>query len=459
MSPRPADDLAHLAPLLAATQEAALAFLEGLPSRPAGRPVTAPAPLPLPQEGVGGRAALALFRERFEAGLSGSAGPRYLGFVTGGTTPAALAGDWLVSAYDQNLAAAGDSVATAVEHEALGMLRGLFGLPDAFEGAFVTGGTQANVVGLATAREWAAERLGVDLSEEGLWALPRIPVLAGAPHSSVLKALSLLGLGRKALQPVPCLPGRSAVDPRALDERLSALGGVPAVVVASAGEVNSGDFDALEEVAALCRRHGAWLHVDGAFGLFAAVEPALAGRLAGLPAADSVAVDAHKWLNVPYDAGVAFTRHLPLQERVFRAAAAYLGRSGDLLHRTPENSRRFRALPAWMALVAYGREGVREVVQRCCALAAALGEALAASPHFELLSPVHLNVTLFALREGDAARRDRLLAWLKADGRVLLTPTQWQGRPAVRAAFSSWRTGPADLPVVLAALEAGAAAV
>lgn len=199
--------------------------------------------------------------------------------------------------------------------------------------------------------------------------------------------------------------------------------------------------------------------MDGAFGLFAAVDPERAPRLRGLEAADSVAVDTHKWLNVPYDSGVVFTRHLALQERVFRASTAYLGAAGDFLHRTPENSRRFRALPVWMTLVAYGREGCREVVQRCCALARALGEALAGSSAFELLSPVHLNVVCFALRDGDATRRDRVLERLLEDGRMLVTPTEWGGRPAFRAAFSNWRTGVEELRVVMDVLEAAAGAV
>jgi glutamate/tyrosine decarboxylase-like PLP-dependent enzyme len=199
--------------------------------------------------------------------------------------------------------------------------------------------------------------------------------------------------------------------------------------------------------------------VDGAFGLFAACSPPHAHLLKGLAHADSVAADAHKWLNVPYDSGIAFTRHLALQERVFRAAAAYLGLGRDMLHRTPENSRRFRALPAWMTLMAYGRDGHRALVERTCALARALAAGLASSPHFEVLAPVTLNIVCLALRDGDAARRDRLLAALKADGRVLLTPTLYEGRPGLRAAFSTWRTSEDDVRVILAALEEAAARV
>lgn len=464
----PRSDLPDLETLLDTVRTAATEFVRSLPSRPAAVPPAFPEPLRLPERGRGARAALDLFRERYEAGLSGSPGPRYLGFVTGGSTPAALAGDQLAAAYDQNLSNDGDSLATTVERETLAMLRALFGLPDAFEGAFVSGATQANAVALATARQWALERRGVDASEAGLWSQPPVPVLGAAPHASVLKALSILGMGHGCLEMVPCRPGRAVVDPEALDVRLAEIarsegsGSVsgPVIVNAGAGEVNTGDFDNLRAVGEICRRHGAWLHVDGAFGLFAACDPERAHLLEGIETADSIATDGHKWLNVPYDSGLVFTRHLALQEKVFRAAAAYLGDGPDLLHRTPENSRRFRALPAWMTLQAYGAEGCRAVVRRCCELARQLGEALDGSERFDLLAPVRLNIVCFALRrrEGEepqtaAARRDELLERLTADGRVFLSPTVFAGRPGIRAAFSNWLTEEADVEVVTAALE------
>lgn len=440
--------------LLAATSAAAGEFLQTLPGRPAAS-LAAPSKdlLSLPEEGNGALAALARFRRRFEAGLSGSAGPRYLGFVTGGTTPAALVGDWLTTAYDQNPANEGDSLASAVEHETLSFLRELFDLPDTFQGAFVSGATAANTVALATARQWAAARLGVDVAESGSFGLPRIPVLGGAPHASIDKALSILGMGRRSIERIATLPGRTAVDPEALAARLAALGEQPAIVVASAGEVNTGDFDDLAAVAELCRRHGAWLHVDGAFGLFAAADPERAPLLAGIEQADSITTDGHKWLNVPYDSGLVFTRHLELQQQVYRATAAYLGEVGpDFLHRVPENSRRFRALPAWMTLQAYGRAGYRELVQRTCELARRLGGWLKSNPRFELLAPVRLNIVCFTLRGADTARRDRFLAALARDGRVFCTPTVYAGKPAVRAAFSNWSTTEADLATIVATL-------
>ncbi|HLL79014.1 MAG TPA: pyridoxal-dependent decarboxylase [Ktedonobacteraceae bacterium] len=456
------DDQQQLNDILEATRRAALQFLDSLPTRPAGRTPARPAPPAhdvLPEEGIGALAALAAFRDKYEEWLSGSPGPRYFGFVTGGSTPAALAGDWLVSAYDQNVVSSDDSIATAVEHEALAMLRSLFGIPDSFEGAFVTGATQANFVALATARQWAAERLGIDVSEQGLWNVPPIPVLGGSPHASILKALSMLGMGRHAVEQLPHLPGTLAVDPAALERRLAAQNGAPAIVVASAGEVNTGDFDDLTALGALCRTYGAWLHVDGAFGLFAACDPAHAHLLRGLEAADSIIADGHKWLNVPYDCGFVFTRHLALHQQVFKFRAAYLGDGIDLSHRTPEDSRRFRALPAWMTLMAYGRDGYREMVARCCSLARQLGQGIETSPSFELLAPVRLNIVCFALRGADAARRDRFLTALKDGGRAFLTPTTFAGKPAIRAALSNWSTGERDITITLEALEECANAI
>ncbi|MEO8953991.1 MAG: pyridoxal phosphate-dependent decarboxylase family protein [Ktedonobacteraceae bacterium] len=446
-------DREQLERILDAAHSAAFQFLHGISERPAGHTPESLPPDTLPEEGLGAQEALSLFRRKYEAQLSGSAGPRYLGFVTGGSTPAALAGDWLVSSYDQNVSNDGDSIATTVERETLGLLRTLFALSDDFEGAFVSGATQANLVALATARQWALQQLDHDPSEEGLWNMPRIPVFGGSPHASILKALSILGMGRQAMEYVSCLPERQAVDPAALAQHLAALGGKPAIVIGSAGDVNTGDFDDLEALAALCRTYGAWLHVDGAFGLFAACDPSRSHLLRGLNAADSITTDGHKWLNVPYDSGIVFTRHIALQEQVFKAVAAYLGVGPDLLHRTPENSRRFRALPAWMTLMAYGRSGYQALVTQSCLFAQQLGQSIEQSAYFDLLAPISLNIVCFALRGTDADQRDRFLEMLKRDGQVLLTPTSFAGKPAIRAAFVNWSTTEQDVQRIIEALE------
>ena len=454
MHPQLAADLAALPDLLEATRKLASGVLEGLPDRAAAIPPPEPSFAPLPVSGGGTRLALEEFARRWEPGFAGSAGPRYLGFVTGGATPASLAGDWLTGTLDQNPANGVDSTASDLERETVGWLAEMFGLGGEFSGAFVTGATMSTVTGLAIGREWLGERLGVSVADDGVAALGPVRVLSGSAHSSISKALSLLGIGRSALRKVPTLPGREAVDVAALAEELEAG---PAIVVANAGTVNTVDFDDLRAIAALKERYDFWLHVDAAFGGFAALSPEHAALVAGLDLADSVVIDLHKWLNVPYDSGVQFTRRRDLQLRVFRNSAAYLGEIGenpDFMHLTPENSRRLRALAAWFSLVAYGRDGHQEIVERCVALARSLGARLSASPGWRLLAPVRLNVVCFTLAEDPTQERvDAVVRRLAEDGTVFVTPTVYDGIPALRAAFSNWRTTAEDVERVFGALE------
>ncbi|MFI9802776.1 pyridoxal phosphate-dependent decarboxylase family protein [Streptomyces sp. NPDC052301] len=459
MHPALAGDLSRLPELLQSARDFAARATAELAERPVAAPGRAPARAPLPDEGAGGEAALARFAERWAGGFSGSAGPRYLGFVTGGATPASVAGDWLTSAFDQNLSGAGGSWAQALERETVGWLRELFGLSAAHSGAFVTGATASNTVGLAIGREWIGERLGVDVSRQGAAALGPVDVLSGSPHSSITKAMSVLGMGRDRLRQVPLLPGnREAVDVTALEAALAERAGRPAIVVANAGTVNTVDFDDLRAIAALKERYGFWLHVDAAFGGFAALSPAYAALVDGLDTADSVCVDLHKWLNVPYDAAVQFTRRRDLQVAVFHNASPYLGLPAaepDFLHLTPENSRRLRALPAWFSLVAYGRAGHREIVERNVALARRLGAGVDALPGLRLLAPVRLNVVCFTLAEDPTPERVEALARAVAEsGEAYVTPTVYGGVPGLRAAFSNWRTTGADTERVLDALAA-----
>jgi glutamate/tyrosine decarboxylase-like PLP-dependent enzyme len=449
---RLAEDLAGLPGLLDATRKFAERALAGLDSRPVAglaRPVE---PEPLPQRGIGLAGALERFAQRWEPGFSGSAGPRYLGFVTGGTTPAALAGDWLTSAYDQNVVFAADSSATELERETIRWLAELFGLDGAFSGSFVSGATTSNFVGLAIAREWLGEQAGISVARSGVSALGEVAVRSGSPHSTIYKALSMTGIGRDRMRTVPVLDGREAVDVAALDAALSALDGQPAIVVGNAGTVNTVDFDDLRAIAELKARHPFWLHVDAAFGGFAALAPEHAGLLDGLSEADSVCVDLHKWLNVPYDAAVQFTRRPDLQVAVFHNSAPYLGvptGDPDFVHLTPESSRRLRALATWFSLSAYGREGHAEIVRRDIALAQRLGERLAALPAVRLLAPVRLNVVCFTF-DGDVSAAARTIA---ASGEAFVTPTVYAGQPALRAAFSNWRTSESDVDRVVAAIE------
>ncbi|GIE91384.1 pyridoxal phosphate-dependent decarboxylase family protein [Actinoplanes regularis] len=445
-----AADLADLPDLLTAARDYAAGVLDGLDERPAAASRPDLAPVPLPAAGVGAAKALELFRERWAPGFSGSAGPRYLGFVTGGATPAALVGDWLTGTFDQNAVTRLDSSAVDLERETVGWLRSMFGLSDAHTGTFVTGATMSNTVGLAIGREWLGERRGVSVARQGVGALGEVAVLSGSPHSSIYKALAMLGVGRDQLRTVPLLPEREAVDVEALEAALAEAAG-PVIVVANAGTVNTVDFDDLRAIAALRERYPFWLHVDAAFGGFAALSPAHAHLVDGLAAADSVCVDLHKWLNVPYDAAVQFTRRQDLQVSVFQNSAAYLtvpAGDPDLFHLTPENSRRLRALTAWFTLAAYGADGHREIVERNIAAARRFGEGLATVPGARLLSPVRLNVVCFTVDRDLPA----LLDAVARSGEAFLTPTVHRGVPALRAAFSNWRTGAADADRVIAVL-------
>lgn len=447
------EDASNLDTLLSRTLDEALSFLSAVDKRAPGA-VMPPsfAGTTLADDGIGADAALTVFKERYEPWISGSAGPRYFGFVTGGATPAALMGDWLTSVYDQNALGSAESVAAQLELDTLVLLRGLFGLSDEHAGSFVSGATMANFVGLAIGRQWIGQQHGVDVARDGVHAMPPVRVLSGTPHSSVYKALAMLGVGRNAVVDVPCLPDREAVDVNALEDALRAEEGRPCLVVANTGTLNTVDFDDLRATAALRDRYPFWLHVDGAFGAFAACSPRYRHLTDGLDLADSITVDAHKWLNVPYDAAMQFTRHPGLQAQVFQNAAVYLGQEiglGNFVHRTPENSRRLRALASWFSLTAYGRQGYAAIVERCCELAQWLGDQIAAASEFQLLAPVRMNGICFTLASPDAPVSlddvQRFLARVTAGGDAFLTPTVYSGVPALRASITNWRTTKEDV--------------
>ena len=394
-------DRACMPELLQLACDEAVRFLNGIDERPVNRNLPQGTPPRLPRHGLGAVEALALLTQTYEDGITGSAGPRYFGFVTGGSTPAAIMGDWLTTAYDQNASDTSSSAAAQIEASAVGMLRELLGLPAPFDGRFVSGATMSNFVGLAIARQWWGKRHDANVAVSGLAGLPKPVVLSGSPHSCIYKSLATLGMGRASLQLLPTLPDREAVDVSALERALHEQAGQPSIVVANAGVVNTVDFDDIAAIVALKREFDFYLHVDAAFGGFAACSPTYRHLLDGWEEADSIAVDAHKWLNVPYNSAVQLTRHIDLQAEVFQnTAAAYLGtpNTADALHLTPENSRRLRALPAWLSLVAYGADGYREIVEANCACAALLGKRIAESSQFRLLAPVRMNVASFTLQ-------------------------------------------------------------
>jgi glutamate/tyrosine decarboxylase-like PLP-dependent enzyme len=417
----------------------------------------------LPQKGLNTEGALQLFKEKFADVMAATTGPRYWGFVTGGTTPAALAGDWLTSLYDQNCqisTRAGD-VSAVVEFETVKILRGLLRLPDDFWGGFVTGATMSNFTGLAVARQWYGQKIGVDIAEEGLFGLKDMKILTAMPHSCVYKDLSMLGIGRKNLIKIKTLPdNREAMDVADLEENLKILRGQPCIVIASGGTVNTVDFDDMSAISDLKKKYDFWWHIDAAFGAFAACSPKYAPILGGWEQADSIAVDLHKWLNVPYDSAVAFVKdtHLNLQRETFQNAnAAYLGdpkADFNFLNFVPENSRRMRALPAWMTLMAYGREGYQSIVENNVDNAKRLGELITQSIDFQLLAPVRLNCVCFTLCGKPQAEVTDFLNKLTERAKVYMTPTVYLGQPAIRAAFVNWRTEKADVDLAFREMKA-----
>jgi len=442
--------------ILTQTQRLAASYFNQQDTLAPGRYIADIALETLPEKGVGAKATLDHFAKHYADKITNSAGPRYFGFVTGGSTPAAVAGDWLVSAYDQNACGSNDSIAPQLERQTIHFFKQLFGLDDAYFGTFVTGATLSNFTSLALARQWVGLQQGKDFSSDGLAGAQPLTVLSGTPHASILKSLSMLGVGRKSVIRVATLPEREAVDIAALENALMQHQG-PVIVVANAGTVNTVDFDDLLAIGKLKSRYNFWLHVDAAFGGFAACSEKYAHLLAGINAADSITIDAHKWLNVPYDAAMQFTRHKNIQLSVFQNSAAYLGdpeQSPDYFHYTPENSRRFRALPSWFTLMAYGKEGYREIVERNCAVAHHLGERLKASADFTLLAPVRMNVVCFTLKHHDLSAETirKFLEAVRDDGRVFFTPTALHGTPGIRAAVSNWLTAPGDMDLAFEVL-------
>jgi glutamate/tyrosine decarboxylase-like PLP-dependent enzyme len=450
-------------------------YLAGLADAPV-RPPRQPADLegiagPLPDDGLGSLAALRVLIDAADAGATRSAGPRFFHFVMGGGTPAALAADWLTSAFDQiAFNWVSSPLAMRLEQVSLGWLKELFGLPAAWSGVLTTGATTANFTGLAAARRWWGRRHGVDVEEDGLSGLPPLSVLAsGHVHASAVKALTMLGLGRRQVRSFAA-DATGRLDEDRLRDALRDLDGAPAVLIATAGEVNTGAFDPIAVMADLAEEYDAWLHVDGAFGLFAAVTPATRDLVAGIERAHSVAVDGHKWLNVPYDCGAAFVHDAELHHGAFTASAAYLGREeldrpvfGNL---APEMSRRARSLAVWATLSAYGRKGYEAMVDRHVQLARRLTEQVDAEAELERLADVPLNVVCFRYRRAGVGESEldelnrRLGQAVLDDGRLYFGTTVHDGKVAFRPAIVNWRTRAEDVDLIVpVVLELGASLV
>jgi glutamate/tyrosine decarboxylase-like PLP-dependent enzyme len=376
-----------------------------------------------------------------------SAGGRYFGFVNGGTLPAALAANWLASAWDQNAALTAMSpVAATLEEIALDWLRDIFGLPATCGAGFVTGATMANFSCLAAARTALLGRAGWNPEEQGLFGAPELKVVVGEEvHVSALKALALLGLGRSRVTRVPVDDqGRiRARDLPTLDDRT--------IVCIQAGNVNTGAFDPAADICARARARGAWVHVDGAFGLWAAAAPQRRRLFDGFAEADSWATDCHKWLNVPYDSGIALVREPDHLRQAMAVSAPYLpaAASREPVHYTPEGSRRARGVDIWAALRSLGRSGLADMVEGNCRLAARLAQGLSRAG-FQILNDVVLNQALVSF--GDAAVTRRVITEIQKDGTCWCGGTEWQGHTAMRISVSCHVSTEDDIDRSLAAL-------
>jgi glutamate/tyrosine decarboxylase-like PLP-dependent enzyme len=459
--------------LLKRTTDLALQFLDSLPDRRVG-PAVAIEELrsalggSLPERGEEPLAVVEQLARAADPGLIGMAGPRYFGFVIGGHLPATLAADWLTSTWDQNATLYVSSPANSVVEEvAAGWLLEVLNLPRTASVGFTTGCTMASFTALAAARHAVLGRLGWDVEARGLFGAPEIDVVLGAEaHATIFAALQMLGLGRERVKRV-ATDGQGRMVPESLRQVLAACAG-PLIVCAQAGNVNTGSFDPVGEMVDPIHEKGGWLHVDGAFGLWAAATPALCHLVRGVERADSWATDGHKWLNVPYDSGIVVVADREAHRSAMTIAAAYLvqteGRERDPFDYVPEFSRRARGFTVYAALRSLGRQGLGNLVERCCALARRFADRLRREPGVEVLNDVVLNQVLVRFHpegggDADAFTRE-VIARVQADGTCWLGGTTWHGMAAMRISVSNWSTTEEDVDrSVKAILAAGKTAV
>jgi glutamate/tyrosine decarboxylase-like PLP-dependent enzyme len=402
--------------------------------------------VPLQDEPMDPRDVLAELDEIGSPATMATTGGRYFGFVVGGSLPAAMAANMLAGVWDQNAARVLSPVAASIEDVCIKWLLSLFGLPSNTGVGFVTGATMANFSGLAAARYALLAREGWDVGAQGLFGAPPITVVVGGEvHVSVLKALSLLGLGRDRVVRVPVdSQGRMRAD------KLPEISG-PTIVCIQAGNVNTGAFDPAGEICRVAQASGSWVHVDGAFGLWALASPKLAHLATGVQEADSWATDGHKWLNVPQDCGIAFVRDPEHLRAAMAATAAYLieGEGREPYHYTPEMSRRARGIEVWAALRSLGRRGLADLIERTCSYASQFAEGLQAGG-YEILNEVVLNQVLVSFGSADLTRR--VIARLQEEGTCWCGGTEWQGHVAMRISVSCWATTDEDVRRTLNAM-------
>jgi glutamate/tyrosine decarboxylase-like PLP-dependent enzyme len=447
-------ELAGRPALLRDASSRALAYLDGLDGRPvapAAADVAALDRLDFALPGAGQEAAsvLALLDDYGSPGTVASGGPRYFGFVTGGALPVAQAAAWLTAAWDQNAALSVMSpTASVLNRVALRWVTELLGLPEGTGGGFVTGATMANATCLAAARDAVLAGHGWDAAGQGLVGAPPVTVVAGAQaHTTVRKALGLLGLGRDRALLLPA-DGQGRIEPRGLP----ALTG-PALVCLQAGNVNTGASDPFGPLIDWAHENGAWVHVDGAFGLWAAASPGTADQVAGVAGADSWATDAHKWLNTTYDCGIALVADPRALRSAMEASAAYLPEDATLepMHVTPQSSQRARGAEVWAVLATLGRSGVAALVDRTCSLARRFADGMRGAG-YTVANDVVLNQVVVDF--GDQARTSAVIAAVQEEGTCWCGPTIWQGRAAMRVSVSGWNSTEQDIDRSVAAVAA-----
>jgi glutamate/tyrosine decarboxylase-like PLP-dependent enzyme len=450
---------------LLAASEAARAWLDSVPGRPVRAEATAREMLaafsePLPEEGMDPAEVVRDLAERAEPGLLASGSGRFFGWVIGGALPAAIAADWLVSAWDQNTGMAEPIPATTmIEQVAAGWILDLLDLPRGASVGFVTGGQMASTTCLAAARNHVLAAHGWDVERDGLQGAPRVNVLVGEQrHDTIDVALRALGLGSSTAT-VVAADEAGRMRPDALAAAAAGVRG-PTIVCAQVGNVNGGAVDPVGEIVQAVRRDDLWVHVDGAFGLWARAAPAYRHLVAGVEGADSWATDAHKWLNTPYDCGMAICAHPAAHRRAMGVRAAYLPEGGDTALRdpidyNPEFSRRARSVPVWAAVRQLGRHGVADLVDRCCRMAERFAARLSEADGVEVL---HQDLNQVVVRFLDPAGRDHdahsraVVARAQAEGTCYPSATVWRGVGAARLSVSSWRSGPDDVDRSVAAL-------
>jgi glutamate/tyrosine decarboxylase-like PLP-dependent enzyme len=411
---------------------------------------------PLPAEGTDAHAVIEQLVAAVEPGLVANVGPRYFGFVVGGALDAATCADVLASGWDQvGFNWTTSPPAAAIEDVVGDWLKQLFGLPAKASFGLVTGAQGANTVALAAARHRVLADAGWDVEGHGLIGAPRIRVVASEErHATIDRSLRLLGIGAGAIESVPA-GANGAIDPDALVRVLDAGAEVPTIVCVQAGNVNTGACDDLVAVCEAAHRHKAWVHVDGAFGLWAAVSPSTAHLITGIERADSWGVDGHKWLNVPYDTGYVFSADAQAHAASMSYTAAYLEGHGEGAVRAPsdyvaESSRRARGFATWAALRELGRRGLSDLVDRCCALARRFGDQLGAIEGVEIGNDIVLNQVLVSFGSDD--RTDRLIAAVQRDGTCWMGGTTWRDRRYMRISVSNWSTTEADVDRAVAAI-------